>query len=578
MNRLITDEGKTVDLSCPLPEHPSPQFRREGYACLNGRWDFYIDDKKTSSIPKFKQQIIVPFAVETYLSGIETSVKPTDVMHYRRFFDLPDGFDPDHVVLHFEAVDQVCDVYLNGELLGHHEGGYHPFSFPCPKLKEKGNELRVNVTDDTGSPYFPRGKQSTKPGGIWYHPTSGIYGSVWLEEVPEKHIEDVTYETHYQTGICKVFVKLTHPKTTCKIRVFFKEELVFEDKIGSDGVVEMNLSKHLHLWGFNEPNLYNVDLIYGDDLVHSYFGIREIGVIEHHGRLFPTINGQRIFLTGPLDQGYYPESGLTPPTVKAMRLDLTAIKSCGFTMVRKHIKIEPRRYYYLCDRLGMLVMQDFVNIGAPYSPLLIVAAPFLHIKMDDSKPKTKKRLGIIDEKVEQAFISHVKETTELLKNHPCVVSWTLFNEGWGQFDTRKIEPMLDHSRLIDANSGWYDQGAGNFDSHHVYFRKVRLKQSKDRILSLSEFGGYSLKIEGHTYSNRSFGYKKMKSKEHLQQSLIKLYENEIIPLKKQGIAVAVYTQWTDVEEEINGIMTYDRKVMKVDPAVLRSLNAKLREM
>ena len=581
MNLLITNEGECLDKACPLSEHPNPQFRRDSYWCLNGTWSFATETfKSDDSWPENGQDILVPFAPETVLSGVHGKDYHGCYLYYQKVFDLPEGIAEKNVRLYFEAVDQVCDVYLNGVYLGHHEGGYAPFYFDRLTLKKKGNVLRV-IALDTCSGNYPIGKQSLKPGGIWYHPTSGIWGSVYLENVPKNCIDDITYKTSILDKNCEVFGRFQGKKEGWKIEISFAGKQIASSEFDENGKAVLSLEKDFRLWDIDNPNLYDVLITNGEDKVYSYFGVREISIVEHNGHKVPALNGKPIFLTGPLDQGYYPESGLTPPSDKAMEEDIALMKEYGFNMIRKHIKVEPRRWYYHCDRLGMLVMQDFVNIGAPYSLWMIISAPFLPYRMDDKKEKVQKKLGARNSLCKASYIDSMEKTVDLLKNYPSVIAWTVFNEGWGQFDTvAMVENLqkLDNSRLIDANSGWIDQGVGNFSSHHVYFRKVKLKPSSDRILSLSEFGGYSLKTDGHTMMDKAFGYKMFRDTEALNKAIKALYENEIIPLKKVGLSVAVYTQFSDVEEEINGLVTYDRKIKKVDPKLMRELNAKLKEM
>ena len=580
MNLLFTEEGKNVSKECPLSEHPNPQFRRDSYACLNGEWDFSLLPNSKEKIEQYQTKILVPFAVETALSGVGIQDVKGKFLHYRKVFDLPQGIDKEHVCLHFEAVDCSCDVYLNGVHLGHHDGGYSPFCFANLTLLEKGNDLRVIVKDDTSGEY-PIGKQSLKPGGIWYHATSGIYGSVWLENIPGNHLTDIRYEIHRKMGICTVFAKFSGKNDNWFAEVSFQGKPICREQIDVEGKANLYLGEAFHEWTPESPNLYDVKFSNGEDTVYSYFGMRKISVGTHKGYPFPMLNGKPIFMTGPLDQGYFPESGLTPPTDQAMINDILAMKTYGFNMIRKHIKVEPRRWYYHCDRLGMLVMQDFVNIGAPYNPFIIMTGPFVKRKWDDTKERVQKRLHSRSDFAKANYLFTMESTVDLLKNHPSIVVWTIFNEGWGQFNTKDVYErlkQLDESRLIDANSGWIDQGVGDFSSHHVYFIKPRLHSDHKRILSLSEFGGYSYKENGHTMMDKAFGYKKLETKEKLEIALRKLFEEQIIPLKKEGLAVAVYTQLSDVEEEINGLLTYDRQVQKVDLEVMKELNAKLKEL
>lgn len=580
MISLCTEEGRNIDTRIPSIEHPNPQFRRDVYASLNGEWDFCIADHDDISSLLFNEKIVVPFAVETALSEVQRSDLKGKYLCYKKQFDLPKPLHKDNVTLHFDAVDCICDVYLNGVKLGHHEGGYESFSFEGLTLHEKGNLLIAVVQDNTDG-VFPSGKQSLNPSGIWYQATSGIWGNVWVENVPEKHLESIRYDFIEKGYICRVFAKSNADLEGFSIEVFFKGELVKSARFNKNGVAEISLGDEVHLWDVDSPNLYDVKISNGYDTVFSYFGFRIVSKVEVNGFLYPAINGKPVFLTGPLDQGYFPESGLTPPTDQSMVKDILLMKSYGFNMVRKHIKIEPDRWYYHCDRLGILVMQDFVNIGAPYSTYLVMTGPFIKRTWNDQLESIQAKLHSSSKQAQAHFLSSMESTTKRLMNHPSIIAWTIFNEGWGQFDTKNTLDKLtqiDSSRLVDANSGWIDQGVGDFCSRHIYFRKAKLKNDHKRILSLSEFGGYSLSIEGHTYSKKTFGYKRFKSQEDLEAAITRLYENEIIPLKKEGLAVAVYTQLSDVETENNGLITYDREVLKVRTEVFSRINQKLKEI
>lgn len=580
MNQLLAAEGKNVSKDCPLCEHPNPQFRRDSYHSLNGWWDFSIDGSLDIAKIPFDRKILVPFSVETKLSGINEMDLKGRYLYYRKVFDLPEGIDINNASICFEAVDCICKVYLNGTSIGFHVGGYSPFRFDRVRLLPKRNVLCVVVADNTDGKY-PIGKQSEKPGGIWYHPTSGIWGSVYLENTPKDHIVSLRYEIDRLAKKCKVFTELKGVKKGYQIDVNLENELIYHGSLNEQGEVVIDLGDDPKEWTPEHPYLYDVTIYSDTDAVHSYFGFRDISKIEINGFLYPALNGKPIFLTGLLDQGYYPESGLTPPTDEAMVKDILKMKAYGFNVVRKHIKIDLDRWYYHCDKLGMLVIQDFVNVGAPYSPFMIMSGPFVRRHWDDRRLLVQRRLHGYPELAQSTFLCAAERAIEKLGNHPSIIAWTIFNEGWGQFDSERVLQRfqeIDNSRLFDANSGWIDQGVGDFCSRHVYFKKVKIKNDHKRILSLSEFGGYSLKVEGHTMSNKSFGYSKKKSKEDLQASIERLYYDEIIPLKKEGLAVAIYTQLTDVEGEINGLLTYDRAVAKVDEAVFVKINQRLKEI
>ncbi len=574
---MMTFEGKKLDLDHPLFDYPYPQFQRESYLCLNGRWDFEIDQSEERPAI-YSKRIVVPFAPETELSGIQTKVGPKDHLHYRRFFSLPEDFNRGRVLLHFEAVDQICDVYLNGVKIYHHEGGYLPFTVDCLELKPGKNELCVEVTDDTDSPVFPRGKQSNKPGGIWYTPTSGIYGTVWLESVPRQVIQSLTIDPLFDEAKVRIRVKFEGLLTESCVSVKYLGKEVGRASFNEqkEAIIELG---HFHPWTPEEPNLYQLEVKCNEDRVLSYFAMRKYSIVEHNGHPVFGLNNKPYFLTGLLDQGYCPEGGLTPPSVDGMERELRRVKDMGFNMLRKHIKIEPMTWYALCDKLGIIVVQDFVNGGAPYKKKLIYLAPFLHLHFSDDKEADHARFGRGDPASRQQFENDMAPTVERLYNVPCIGVWTLFNEGWGQFDSVRLTEKLrslDSTRLIDSTSGWFDQGAGDFSSHHVYFKKVKLEGDGKRILALSEFGGYAYSVPGHSFPGHAFGYKWIKGQKKLEIAIKKLYEEQIYPLLDKGLSMTVYTQLTDVEGELNGLVTYDRKMEKVDLKIMAHINERLK--
>lgn len=572
---MQTFECRKIQADSPLPEYPTPQFRRDSFLSLNGRWEFCFSP--LPNVEEYDREIIVPYAPETSASGIHQNIPANQKLHYRKFFELPEGFRGDRVLLHFEAVDQVCDVYLNGIQIAHHEGGYLPFTVDCLELKRGKNELVVVVEDDVTSPVYPRGKQSPKPGGIWYTPTSGIWGSVWLESVPTQVIQSLEIHPIFDEKKVRIAAKFEGKATFSKVIVSLGGNVVAEAAFDESLTCEIPISP-FYPWSPKSPKLYDLEVQINQDKVYSYFGMRKFSVMEKDGHKVFALNNEPLFLTGVLDQGYFPESGLTPPTDKAMADDIEVMKSLGFNCLRKHIKIEPMRWYYHADRLGMIVIQDMVNGGAPYNPFLIVSAPFIPWKKDDTKRMN--RFGRGDEASRAFFEQELVGTVERLKNCPCIAIWTLFNEGWGQFEAKRLTAKLrklDPNRLIDSTSGWFDQGVGDFASRHIYFRKIRLKPSPNRILALTEFGGYSLRVEDHVYSHKNFGYAKTKDEKELTARLEKLYREQVIPAKKQGLSVAILTQLCDVEEETNGLLTYDRKVTKVKAKTMIALNEELKQ-
>lgn len=564
---LWTDEGlRTKEETLPLSEYPRPQLKRSSFLCLNGEWDFEIS-KSEDKPSHFSKKIRVPFSPETPLSGIQSSVTSKDVLHYRRYFDVDDLDETHRYFLHLDAVDQVADIYVNGEFCSHHEGGYDSIEVECRHLHKTGNELYVRVKDDTDSPIFPRGKQLNRRGGIWYTPTSGIWQTVWLERTPKDRIFSLRITPDFDNRSFSLSLSLDGTFDEGEVEVFFRGRLLKRVALDASLNLSIPLEEEFHPWSPDEPALYDLSIRVNEDRIASYFAMRKFGTISWKGHPVFALNNRPLFLNGLLDQGYYPDGGLTPPSDRAMLQDIQDMRKLGFNMLRKHIKIEPLRFYYHCDVSGMIVIQDLVNGGAPYKKWLIVAGPFLCPKWKDEKIKVQRRFGRGNPQSKECFVEDLKRTVSHLYNVPCIAIWTIFNEGWGQFDAKKMTSLLkglDSTRLIDSTSGWADQGCGDFSSHHIYFRKISLKSDPKRILSLSEFGGYSLFLKDHSFSAKSFGYKKKRDVDELTASLVELYRDEVIPfIDKEGLSVAVLTQWSDVEDEVNGLVTYDRKVLKV---------------
>jgi hypothetical protein len=544
---------------------------RRDWLCLNGVWDYSICPEGSDMPESFQGKINVPFTPETLLSGVGRTVKSGEKLWYRRSFSLPHGFIKDRLLLNFGAVDQWCEVFVNNRLAGTHEGGYLPFTFDITELLKPGNNtLTVGVTDAGSLGCHAFGKQSTIPGGIWYTGQCGIWQTVWLESVPKKHIEGLTLTPDFD-------------KSTIHIKAAGGEgawyAVIAEGRRIAVGELDYRGCAAVKLEGFtawtpDRPFLYDLLIKQGADIVKSYFGMRKVGVSD--GRVM--LNGAPLFLTGLLDQGYWSDGLYTPPSDEAMVYDIQTAKELGFNILRKHVKIEPLRWYYHCDRLGMLVWQDMPNGGEPYSRLCTQILPLIFgVQMSDLKYS---RFGRRYERGRQTFERDMEEIVQLLMNCPSVICWTIFNEGWGQFDSVRLEKKLrslDASRLVDPASGWHDRGGGDFKSRHVYFKKVRLKPD-GRALALTEFGGYALGVEGHTSVRSEFGYKKCRDVEEYNRALEKLYREQILPCKKEGLAACIYTQLSDIEDELNGLMTFDRRVLKVDADRLLELNNKLKEI
>lgn len=577
MKNISTIYGETLDREHPLKEHPNPYFERKDYLSLNGPW-LFAKDKSQSSPKNYDREIIVPFSVETPLSGVNEKVEADDFLHYKRVVSIPEDKRNSFARLVFTAVDQETKVYIDGELVVESHFGYIPFECVFPLKGRKEITIEVLVLDDTESPLHARGKQSNHPKGIWYHPTSGICGSVYLEFLPdEDYLTSLVIDPDYDTKKLHLKVCRNGESVSCSVDVLFKDEKVASLTLDSALEGEVDLSSYFYPWNVEEPNVYDLIFHNGKDEVLSHFCFRKIEKVMQNGVAFILVNGKPTFLSALLDQGYYPESGLTAPSFDALKEDILFAKKAGFNTLRKHIKIEPLRWYYLCDTLGMYVIQDFVSGGAPYS-FLSVSIPGIFPKYQKNDAHSK-GLGRQAKESRDFFEEEFLHTFSHLRNVPSIVVWTLFNEGWGQFEaarmTKKLR-QLDPNRLIDSTSGWYDKGVGDFSSYHIYFYPIlKMHNDKKRILSLSEFGGYGLKIPGHTYSEKAFGYKNFKTKEELETALKKLYGDVLRAIKEQCLGVGVYTELTDVEEELNGLLTYDRKVVKCDCEVLKELNTAL---
>jgi len=553
----------------PLSEYPRMQLERDSYFCLNGLWDYVIDNK--DDIPStFLNKILVPYAPEAKLSGVGHTLLPNEFLIYRKIFALEKDFNRGRVFLHFQAVDQIAKVYLNGHLLGEHVGGFLPFSFEVQDYLEATNTLHVVVQDLSDTSYHSRGKQKLKRGGIWYSPHSGIYLPVWMESTPRDYLSALKITPHFDEKRVEIIVASPSSR---EVAITIEKRTT----IGSANTSIIIDLPAMHPWSPDDPYLYRFMVKLGDDVVRSYFGMRKCAIeVGKDGKKRIFFNNAPLFQSGLLDQGYYRDGLLTPTSDKDYIDDIMFAKNLGFNVLRKHIKIESPRWYYHCDRLGMLVWQDFVNGGGPYH-ILTINLPLIsrhHIKDSDYR-----RFGREDERGREEFIREAKATIEMLYNAPSIVLWTIFNEGWGQFDALKALSVLqecDKTRLFDHASGWHDQGGGAIKSEHVYFRRCTLgKDEAERARILSEFGGYQLRIEDHAFSRKNIGYHRCASVDELSASLDKLYEREIIPAFKNGLSACIYTQLSDVEDELNGLITYDRQVVKVRSNIIRKFNYKL---
>lgn len=559
---MNTDWTNTVDENSPLPEYPRPQMVREPWQSLNGLWEYAITDSKV--VPdEFEGLITVPFSPETRLSGVQKKLERGKYLWYSRDVELPESFAGKRIILHFGAVDQVADVWVNEKQVASHVGGYLPFETDVTAAIS-GNyfTIVVRVTDDTDAGYHTRGKQKTRRGGIWYTPQSGIWQSVWMEAVPKNYVRGLRITPQFDDAEVDIMADIVG--TEPAVAHFNGESYTLPAAIPVPD---------FEAWSPEHPKLYYFTVTCGEDEVSSYFAMRKFSVgKDEDGAVRLMLNGKPYFHNGVLDQGYWPDGLYTAPTDEALSYDIRVAKASGFNMIRKHIKVEPLRWYYHCDRLGMLVWQDMPCGGGRYSSAVTQAPLVTGVHLSD---RAHALFGRSDELGRREFQDELIDMVNHLYNCPCIAMWVLFNEGWGQFDAAdmlKAVQFVDNTRTIDHASGWHDQGVGEIKSEHVYFRKYKFRPDrKGRAVVLSEFGGYAHQVAGHTFSNKEFGYKSFDMPVQLEIALEELYQQQIRPAKQKGLAAAVYTQMSDVEDEINGLLTYDRRVIKTAPESMRKI-------
>lgn len=559
---LKTPEYDLLDRECPLKEYPRSQFKRDSYVSLNGEWDYLVSNKAEVKMEP-EGKILVPYCIESQNSMVARKINKGDYIIYHRSFNLDKEFIKDKTFINFMGVDQEFSIYVNGDKYGR----FVPLGLPTQiditnSIKEE-NEIYVVVKDDLDL-HLPYGKQVREQKGMWYTSVSGIYYPVYLESVNKGYIKNVKIDT----SLDSVTFDVSSEDDDLDVVITFDGDTVYEGKLINKEEIKINDPK---LWSVETPNLYNVVIKNKCDQIETYFALRKVELKD--GLVY--LNNQRLFLNGVLDQGYYPEGIYTVSDYKSYEKDILMLKDLGINCIRKHIKIEADYFYYLCDKLGMVVLQDFVNNGK-YSFLKDTALPTVLFGLKISDKNFHKN------KIQREnFIKHGEGVIKYLHNHPCVIGYTIFNEAWGQFEADKMYhhfKKLEPNYLFDATSGWFHQNDSDFNSLHVYFKDIneRIKNKKTPIF-ISEFGGYSYKIKEHSFNlTHTYGYKNEESKEEYEKDLINLYENEILA-NKDILVGCIFTQTSDVEDETNGFITYDRKVLKVDSKRFKDLMKKISE-
>lgn len=582
----------------PLPEYPRPQLVRENFEILNGEWDYAViaadpAAREAETIPdppvsELKEDfwqgvILVPYSPEAPLSGVGRVLKPGERLYYRRRFDAVPHEEGWHLLIHFGAVDQTCTVYINGQKAGGHAGGYLPFTIDAtPFLSGTDEELIVAVEDVTDTSYHARGKQKLEPGGMFYTPQSGIWKTVWMEWVPPVYITDVRMTPLYDDSMIVVNVAVSDGSRISATAQIEDDEQNLNDILFHTGDRIYVHIPDFHSWSPEDPHLYTIRIQTDDDSVQSYFAMRKFSrEKDAHGIPRFMLNGRPYFCSGVLDQGYWPGGLMTPPDDRAMQRDIREMKRLGFNTLRKHVKIESDRWYYHCDKIGMLVWQDMPNGGGTYDMNALCNIPTIF--QGSQRMVRDNRYAMFsrqDRAGREEYMDELEEMIHHLYSTACICTWVPFNEGWGQFDALDVTERirrLDRTRLIDHASGWFDQKGGDYYSIHNYFRKLSVKPGR-RIVALTEYGGYSLLIPGHAAGNGMPAYRAYESQARITRAWNRLIQRDILPNIARGLSAAFYTQLSDIEQEINGIVTYDREVMKIDPSVIKRMNRKIQRV
>ena len=567
---LFTRWASDVNPQSTHEEYPRPTKVREQWMNLNGLWNYAVTSQNVQVPDTYEGEILVPFPIESALSGVKRMVQPEEKLWYQRTFSVPGDWNDEKLLLHFGAVDWHTKVYINGQMIGEHKGGYDPFSLDISDALSDENEqtLVVEVMDPTDEGTQSTGKQTLNPRGIWYTPTTGIWRTVWLEPVPETYISNIKITPDIDQELLYLEVMTSQPQNGWTVKADAldngQEVATTTDKINERIALPMNNPK---LWSPSAPNLYdlNIKLMNENqevvDEIDSYFGMRKIAIAKDddgYNRIF--LNNEPLFQLGPLDQGFWPDGLYTAASDEALKYDVQATKDMGFNMARKHVKVEPERWYYWCDQLGLLVWQD----------------------MPSGDERMTGETGELDKDPEAAeqFESELKELIDDYHHHPSIVMWVIFNEGWGQYETARLAEWAqdyDPSRLINPASGWLDMGpeVGDVQDIHRYPGPAKPEMEEVRVAVLGEFGGQALPLPEHMWvqdlEKAPTHFETSKTAEDLQTEYRGLYE-KLYPMIEEGLAAAVYTQTTDVEAEVNGLMTYDREVIKMDMDTLKAIH------
>ena len=569
-DKIKTKWAEQINPQNVLPEYPRPQLERTDWVNLNGEWEYAIKPKGEVEPNSFDGNILVPFAVESSLSGVQKEVGENNELWYKRSFAVPANWKNKDVVLNFGAVDWKADVFVNDILIGSHQGGFTPFSFNItPYLTGKSNQkLVVRVWDPSDRGYQPRGKQTSNPEGIWYTPVTGIWQTVWLEPVATNHITSVKSIPNIDNGTMNVTVGTSQPCNTAvvEVKLLDKGQVVASAK-GVQGK-ELRLAvQNPTLWDTSNPYLYDMKVSLTKDGkvvddVKSYTAFRKISSKrDANGIMRMQLNNKNLFQYGPLDQGWWPDGLYTAPTDEALLYDIVKTKDWGFNMIRKHVKVEPARWYYHCDKEGILVWQDMPSgdMGNQWAPHTY----------NGGTDKERSSASIAN------YYQEWKEIMDLCVSHPSVVVWVPFNEAWGQFDTEKVAEWTknyDPSRLVNPASGGNHRACGDILDLHNYLGPSMFLFDPQRVTVLGEYGGIGLPLENHLWWNkRNWGYVQFKNSDEVTAEYVK-YANELKEMVDRGFSAAVYTQTTDVEGEVNGLMTYDRKEIKINEAAVKKAN------